>query len=529
MAKKRYTANKDNIITNGFNYTLNTRGTGSNMGYADSLEVYSIYGQASSSNLGRSQEIARTLVAFPVNEIATDRTAGSIPVSGSVSFYMRMFNVETAFTLPQDFTLKVYPVSQSWAEGTGLDMEEYSDLGASNWLQRGGAGHLSTASWGRQNESSFEPSGRRGPGGHYYFSPSFSASFPQGYEDLDINVTPLVEEWIAGTKVNNGVIIKLTGSQEAYHSASSGTGSGGVIMNVSGSENTFYTKRFSARSSQYFFKRPIIEARWDSQIRDQRENFIFSSSVATGRNNLNTLYFYNYVRGRLADLPGIATTAPIFMSLYSGSTAPTGSQLVCAGYQQSARVNITGGHVSTGIYSASVALTAAIARTTDDRHGPPKVVFDVWHSGSIDYHTGSIYPENPPIYAGAPTFARVTTIQNLRKEYSRTETARFRLFVRDKDWSPTIYTVATSVNPTAIIESASYSIVRTADNLQAVSYGTGSNLSTILSYDVSGNYFDFDMSMLQAGYMYGIKLSYYNDSIGSWIEQPNTFKFRVKE
>lgn len=529
MTIKRYTANKDNIITNGFNYTLTTRGTGSNMGYADSLEVYSIYGQASSSALGRSQELARTLVAFPVDNISTDRTAGNIPGSGSVSFYLRMFNVQTAFTLPEDFTLKIFPISQSWAEGSGLDMEEYSDLGASNWLQRGGAGHLSTASWGRQDETNMEPSGRRGPGGHYHFSPSFSASFSRGYEDLDVNITPLVEEWIAGTKANNGIIIKLTGSQEAYHSGSTGTGSGGVIMNVSGSQNTYYTKRFSSRSSQYFFKRPIIEARWDSQLRDQREIFMFSSSVATGRNNLNTLYIYNYVRGRLADLPGIATTAPLFVSLYSGSTSPTGSKLVCSGYQESARVNITGGHVSTGIYSASVALTAAIARTTDTRHGPPKVVFDVWHSGGVEYHTGSVYPESIPVYAGAPTFNRVTTIQNLRKKYSRQETARFRLFIRDKNWSPTIYTVATAVNPTAIVESASYSIVRTTDNLEAISYGTSSDLSTLLSYDVSGNYFDLDMSLLQAGYMYSVKLSYYNDSVGAWIEQPNTFKFRVEE
>jgi len=62
-----------------------------------------------------------------------------------------------------------------------------------------------------------------------------------------------------------------------------------------------------------------------------------------------------------------------------------------------------------------------------------------------------------------------------------------------------------------------------------VAYGTGSDYSTYLSHDVSGNYFDFDMSMLEDGYMYEIKLSYYNDSISTWVEQPSTFKFRVEE
>jgi len=49
-----------------------------------------------------------------------------------------------------------------------------------------------------------------------------------------------------------------------------------------------------------------------------------------------------------------------------------------------------------------------------------------------------------------------------------------------------------------------------------------------MSYDVSGNYFDVDMKLFEPGYAYGIKLAYYNGSVGSWIEQPETFKFRVE-
>ena len=119
MTIKRYVATKDTIITNGYDYTFTTRGTGSNMGYADSLEVYSIYGQASSSTEGRSQELARSLVQFPIADVITDRNNGSIPANGSVSFYLRMFNAKHPFTLPQDFNLMVVPVSRSWTEGAG--------------------------------------------------------------------------------------------------------------------------------------------------------------------------------------------------------------------------------------------------------------------------------------------------------------------------------------------------------------------------------------------------------------------------
>ena len=102
-------------------------------------------------------------------------------------------------------------------------------------------------------------------------------------------------------------------------------------------------------------------------------------------------------------------------------------------------------------------------------------------------------------------------------------------FIRSKNWSPTLYTVSTANNPTDVIVSASYAIYRTTDNYPAVSYGTGSDKSTYLSYDKEGNYFDLDMSLLETDYMYEIRLAYYNDSIGAWQQQPQTFKFRVEE
>ena len=50
MAIIRFTASADTTITNAFESNLRLRGTGSNMGYADSLEIFSIYGQESGSN-----------------------------------------------------------------------------------------------------------------------------------------------------------------------------------------------------------------------------------------------------------------------------------------------------------------------------------------------------------------------------------------------------------------------------------------------------------------------------------------------
>ena len=64
----------------------------------------------------------------------TDRNSGDIPQSGSVKFYLRLFNCPHGQTLPKDYKLQILPLSRSFTEGTGLDMEQYSDEGVANWV-----------------------------------------------------------------------------------------------------------------------------------------------------------------------------------------------------------------------------------------------------------------------------------------------------------------------------------------------------------------------------------------------------------
>ena len=125
MGIKRYTANADTTIVNAFKPSLTTRGTGSNMGEADVMEIFSIYGRqsVSSSNSTGSQELSRTLIKFPMAGITTDRSNGVLPASGSVSFYLRMFNAQHSKTVPIDYTLSILAVAQAWQEGIGLDLE----------------------------------------------------------------------------------------------------------------------------------------------------------------------------------------------------------------------------------------------------------------------------------------------------------------------------------------------------------------------------------------------------------------------
>ena len=674
MAIKRYYASADNTITNAFQDNLTTRGTGSNMGLSDILEVFSIYGQESSG----SQELSRALIQFDIsgsaNTIRSDadnnkltlsnrataeitalsktsgeantrtlvvtdvegntvtftinasastsatvigfsdagsnatqfatniaaainaaNSAGTLKIKASssdavvtltmvkrgaagndvasisgtavtdsvvtinnhfkngsdgASFYLRLFNAEHAETLPKDAILVVEALQKDWDEGHGLDMEGYADLtngnGGCNWEYAQDGPGTTRVAWDRS-------------GGNFHQSPTFTASFAAAGSgvtgsgptaDLQLNVTDLVYEWYDydGTngKKNHGFIVRLTGSQEAkFESGGSraGTDHNGMINNVTGSTTSYYTKKFFARGSEFFYKRPCLEARWNSATKDDTGNIYFSSSLAPQAENLNTIYMYNYVRGQLRNIPDIGT-GPIWVELYSGSIGnaspstssvllPQGGGVVAAG-----NTVITGGYVSTGIYSASFAITSS----TDDYSPPTRLfssdltkVYAVWantgvhnQTGRIEFLTSSFRPKKFDTPALNPNTAHASNITNLKSVYSTNEQARFRVYVRQKDWNPTIYTKASVTPPVNIVDSGSYKFYRIIDELDVIPYGTGSLMHTQMSYDVSGNYFDVDMGLFEPGYAYGIKLAYYNGSIGSYVEQPETFKFRVE-
>ena len=214
---------------------------------------------------------------------------------------------------------------------------------------------------------------------------------------------------------------------------------------------------------------------------------------------------YNVVRGQLKDYP----IAPTSASIRASSTAGPGDNLAAAEV----------GRVSTGIYSASISVDTS--ETT---------VNDIWYSGSVGYHTGTIQVKSFQSFDYNPEDSYVLSMPGFQKQYRTNQTHRLSLYVREKNWSPNIHTLASRASiPSLIIPSASFQLRRCIDEYIVVPYGTGSSTEvsyTNLSYDVSGNYFDLDTSYLESGYSYDIQYSFYDEENG-WEEQPFRFKFRV--
>lgn len=469
MGIKRYIASQDTHITNAFRSDLRTRMTGSNFGNSDVNEVFSIWAQASSASV----ETSKILVQFPVNNIIADRNSNKIPQSGSVNFILRMFNAPHAETLPRNYNLAVQAISSSWSEGIGLDLEEGKDITKDglgcNWIKRD-----ANINWSI-------------PGGDF-ISSSLNQSFDQGYEDLEVDISNLAEAWINGTIPNYGVGLFLP-------------------SNLVSSSNSFYTKRFFSRGSEFFFKKPIIEARWNSSTQDNRKNFFLSSSLLSSVDNTHTIYLYNYVAGQLKNISAIGTGS-IYVNVY---TSASNGDLVVTSPSP-----VTGGYVSTGIYSASFILD-----TTSS------IVYDRWFSGTEYYHTGTITPilfDSLDSHVESKKY--VVSLTNLKPIYKTNETARLRLKTRIKNWNPNIYTVASNEVENNIIDNIYYKLIRTSDNLNIVDYGTGSLNHTKLSYDLNGNFFDFDFSLLEPDHNYTFKFLFLVDNI--YEEQAESFRFRVQ-
>ena len=503
MAIKRYQSNADNTISNAYQGNMTIRATGSNMGATDILETFAIQGQVSSSTNGLESELARILIKFPVSDIITDRAAGSIPASGSVSFYLKMYNAEHIRTTPNNFSISVTAVSASWQEGEGMDMEQYSDLTygirGSNWIQSS-----ASTSWTSE-------------GGDYHASPSTSVSMETGREHIEVDVSEFVEQWVKGASFSN--------QYQATTTAKLNYGFGVKLSSAYESgEKSYYTKKFFGRGSQFFHKRPTIEARWDSSRRDNRGNFYLSSSILPGHENLNKLYVYNYIKGRLRDIADDSSAVPTMKMYYSSGSVPEGDNRTFYNSSNTAVTSLAATRLSKGIYYTQFAVTSSTVTATYP------YLIDVWEYDSTEFFTGStIYPKTHTMLQHNLSDEYILNISNLKSSYGREETARFRLYVRPRNWSPNIYTKAVSTPQCTMISTASYEICREVDNFRVIPYGTGSSKHTVLSHDVSGNYFDLDMSMFESGYSYKIKFAFYDDGVADYVEQPYEFKFRVRE
>lgn len=469
MSILKFTASADTTITDAFKPYTTNRAYYANMGAADSLEIFSI------AHSGSSPERSRILINFPISEISASRESGKLPTAGNVNFIFKLYNVKHPETLPKNYDILVKPISGSWDEGYGLDLENYTDNGQT---QTNGYG----VGWKFKSTTDLT-SVWANDGGDFYSGYDKIFHIDTGTEDIELDVTDIIEDQLAGVISANGIAVMLSGSFE------DGT-----------NNTTYYTKRFSARSSQYFYKIPSIEARWEALSQDDRGDFYFSSSNLSEDDNKQNIYFYNKFNGVLKDLPGDIIP---FVKIQDED----GNILL---------QDLASSKTSTGVYNAQISITGS----SDSQ------LVDTWYSGSNIYYVGSISAAVRDFYDSSEEEEYVFSITNLKSSYKNYEFPSIRIFGRKKNWSPNIYKIATHQIDTLTFKNLYYKVVRIVDNMTIIDYGISPTQYTKCSYDKNGNYFNLDMSFFEPGYAYAIKLMLLNGD--TKFELPNIYRFKVE-
>ncbi len=418
--------------------------TGSNAGACEILHVHKRIEQ----NLTAS--FAHILTKFDLAEIY-DVTGSAAP-----QFWLQLTDTQHDQTLPSSFDLEIQAVSQDWDEGKGRDVDFFSDKGFANWDKA------------KQNSFWTVP-GASGSG------PIVSAHFDTGHENLDVDVTPIVRQWLSGNIANNGFLIRMSSSLEA-------------------DSEDYYVKMFHARSTHFPDKRPFLEARWDDTLRDDRNNFFFDTT--------GSLFLNRTVRGELQNVPTVGTgsvnvritDASGTIGSFSGSWYSTGRYVV--------QFAIPSGNLSGSVFS------------------------DIWTDSSGRVLMSGTFPIAGNLnQQDVQTKRYFVSVFNLKDVYDVDERPRVDMFVRPSDYNPArVLTASLGANGT-VVTKGYYKIVNDSTEDVVVPFGTGSLEYTRLSYDQKGNFFNLNMKSFVPGNIYRLVFLLDIDGQRQYVDQG--FKFRV--
>jgi hypothetical protein len=232
---------------------------------------------------------------------------------------------------------------------------------------------------------------------------------------------------------------------------------------------------------------------------DDRGNFYFSSPNLLNEDNKQNIYFYNRVNGSLKDLPGAIVPS---LNIKNSASASYGSGSVTK--------------VSTGVYKGVITITGSSDET----------LYDTWFSGSTIYYTGEIEANVREFEDSATQEEFLFSITNIKSVYQSYERPVLKIYSRQKDWSPTIYTVSNNTIENYTHKNLYYKVFRLVDGYTVVDYGIEPIAYTQCSYDKNGNYFDLDMSLFEPGYAYAIKLMLYEGGLKK--EFASIYRFKVE-
>ena len=140
---RRLKATKDTYITNKI-IKNDFRATDANTGEAATLDLFKLYNENSIAGEDDPVELTRLLVKFDLDPLRA--LTGSVLDIASDTFKcdLKLFDVFGGQTLPSNFKVIVFPLSQSFDEGVGRDVIKFQDIDSTNFLTASVTGDAAT-------------------------------------------------------------------------------------------------------------------------------------------------------------------------------------------------------------------------------------------------------------------------------------------------------------------------------------------------------------------------------------------------
>tara|TARA_Y100000992_G_scaffold108597_1_gene70733 strand:+ start:11361 stop:12419 length:1059 start_codon:yes stop_codon:yes gene_type:complete len=164
-----------------------------NTGLDEVLEVSKVY-------YGSLKDTARSLIKFDIGGLSSSVDNGSVTMSSAELILKECESSE----IPLDYTIEVYPVSESWDMGLGTRFDDITTDGVT-WNYRASGSNWLIGSASAESTGSFD-----GKGGMWFTGSEGSQSFSYESSDLNVDVLSAVNSFISGTLPHNGFIIKHT-------------------------------------------------------------------------------------------------------------------------------------------------------------------------------------------------------------------------------------------------------------------------------------------------------------------------------
>lgn len=502
------TASKDTYITNKI-INNKFRATDANVGNAGTLDLFKLYKENSISGEADPIENSRLLIKFPLMELKSMDDKGLIDINdSSFKCTLNLHDVYGGQTTPRNFKVILFPLSQSFTEGTGLNIVSFSDLDATNYITasiiNGQAiewnqpGAMASGSLNAENIDVIVSGTLEGPAGTSTVSLSPFQNFTTGEEDLSLDVTTIVSGTVSGQIPDHGFLIGLSGSYEK-------------------DDKTYFVKRFASRNVQVASLRPKLKIQYDDTLLDSHGDMIFNVS--------SSLYLRNFHQGNLKNIitnsAGNTLTGEncMILKLESGSFKKT--------YNVSQAMN--GRHRMTGVYSASLAISSFETLLTQQANLTGSITFnEIWTNSSetITFLSSSItFKKEGRSKSNLQNQNNLlVTVLNANEEYRQGEIVNIRVFAENRD-RDVVFVKSPYEKKSQIFKEMFYRMRDVNDGKIIIDFDKINN-STKLSTDEDGMFFKFYTDSLVKGRVYSFDFLIRRNGADTVIKDAAS-KFRI--